>query len=257
MLNSILVISYLKAKPLGSQTLLDKCYITLFRLLLVDCVAKGVIEALIITEFEANENLVKALIWSHNFLLDLLVFTFFVLTFTHIGLVKFSWIMEAVDESTFMAAKNSFVVVLSVLETMLSYWLGRVPAIHHPLLPDDEMEIGTAKIVVLALTGSMATAFRIHLACSNHTSGHQTGGLVSNGIVLFSSCLILFNLLLSSLFELVRSTPFLRIFINYILSICVILNKQDLREFTGRKLAKIGPFKVNVSHGGSRVSPTV
>ena len=234
--NLSLVNAYLLSKPLGSQTLLDKLYVLLFKMTMWQIAAKIIIDTVAEVEIHVNESVAFSISWTRFYLIEVIAYVFLISVAVNILLVVWPNVLDIfTDEAVFEISVVVFATVLGSLTTLLSYKVGFVPKNYLQLTQSSEPfdTKGQFRTVVFGLGVFFAVVLKLYLACTKRTMSEGENNLFSSPtIIIISVNIIIYHVLLKYVsFKMIPQAVSV-----FQISLIVILNKRQVRKYCFRHL---------------------
>ena len=233
--NGGLVISYLRSKPLGSQTLLDKGYIHFFAMAMIFGITKTFIDAsdqlgILISDIPA-----LVISWIRFFFLEMTAFSFLTVTMLNIILVIRPLLVDEFSDESVTCVLQAVVIFLSLLSSIVAYFIGVIPMNYLQLTQrDKQLWNGTSPIRLCTLTTTLAIniVFRIYIACKKKTFAEGEGNLLSNSTMLIiGASNVIHQIVVGSL---MNNALIFQAVQNYAVSVVIVTNQRQLRRYVFR-----------------------
>ena len=183
--NSFLIIGYLKSKPLGYQTVLDKAYIQMFTSAILHALIRLPQAALHQMEIPLNEEIAWVYTWTINLFVNFLLMTYIGTIVLNAILVFFPTLLEDANEKVLLATFGCLNAVLAIAMCLASYMMGEEPPVYSKMVLEDPPEQHELlRVIILAASVIILITFRISLICTKKTVREGENGLISTTVAI-------------------------------------------------------------------------
>ena len=234
-----LVNAYLASKPLGSQTLLDKAYTSLFNLTMCFIGTKMVIDSMEEMGIKLDDTTALVISWLRFFMIELNSFTFLLCVVVNIILVFKPGLFEDYSDKTIIYLCVGIVTSLGFVTSVGSYFIGAVPLNYLQLTKSDKgswKNQAIIRVVTMAVALMLGLFYRVYISCMWKTYREGEGNILSNTTIIIIAC---YNFFHQILLKNVTSYKLIPQAIHiYVVSLSIILNKKQLREYCARHIVR-------------------
>ena len=185
-----LIKEYLKAKPLGSQTLLDKTYLHLFSSYQVVVVFRIGFTTVYHLEINVDDPWSSVLGWMIHFVLDNFMFGMLTTTLTSITSVYSPSALDIITEQTFCIGLWASTFLAAAASTLTAWGLDWCNLAFHYLRQsqsDSCLPITPIRLTVVVIGIALTAGFKVSLMCYRNILTEGERNLLSSKVILILS----------------------------------------------------------------------
>ena len=239
-----LIKEYLKAKPPGSQTLLDKTYLQLFSSFQVVIFLRLGFTTVYHLEIDFGDPQSTILAWIIYLSLDHIMFSMLAMTLTNIASVYTPYVLETVTEQTFNIGLLLSTFMMASATTLTTWgfeWCNLAYFYLRQNEADVCLPITTVRLILTLFGFATTSCFKLSLMCSRNVLSEGERNLLSSKVILVLASPVLIIKIINSIipsYTALIVTIGMNLYMPFV-PLTVLCVSENVRRFVWRKVCNL------------------